>query len=219
MRGTSNRASKLKKSEKRTADEAVVQSWESESEDVERLKRDLGFARGQIWQDLKKQGAAKRAIEAMKEIAEERAQQQRRIPEVLEGEVVSEMSVENMDDDLPPRPLPNLIRVAVLVGPKNAPPAPITQIDPVNPNAIYDVEKILDCQYIRNKVMYLIKWEENPQSDNSWQPLANLNGCPALRQAFHRQNPGLPKSDPKDRSRKEQRPARGRAQGRTGRKA
>ena len=34
--------------------------------------------------------------------------------------------------------------------PPGAPAAPITEIDPVNPNAEYEVEAILDCQYIRD---------------------------------------------------------------------
>jgi len=41
--------------------------------------------------------------------------------------------------------------------PPGAPVAPITEIDPVNPNAEYEVEAILDCQYIRDQVKYLIK--------------------------------------------------------------
>ncbi|CCD55602.1 hypothetical protein BofuT4_P154140.1 [Botrytis cinerea T4] len=43
--------------------------------------------------------------------------------------------------------------------PPGAPNAPFTEIEPVNPNAIYDVETILDCRYVRNKVKYLIKWK------------------------------------------------------------
>ncbi|RAL58494.1 hypothetical protein DID88_005198 [Monilinia fructigena] len=39
--------------------------------------------------------------------------------------------------------------------PPGAPNAPFTEIEPVNPNAIYDVETILDCKYIRNKVKYI----------------------------------------------------------------
>jgi len=35
--------------------------------------------------------------------------------------------------------------------------APITEIDPVNPNAEYEVKAILNYQYIRDQVKYLIK--------------------------------------------------------------
>jgi len=41
--------------------------------------------------------------------------------------------------------------------PPEAPEAPVTEINPVNPNAEYEVETILDCQYIRKKIKYLIK--------------------------------------------------------------
>ena len=41
--------------------------------------------------------------------------------------------------------------------PSGAPPAPIIEIQPVNPNAEYKVEKILYCKYISNKIKYLIK--------------------------------------------------------------
>jgi hypothetical protein len=78
------------------------------------------------------------------------------------------------------------------LAPLGAPPAPITEVQPVNPNAIYDVEEILDCQYIRGKVKYLIKWLDYPQSENTWEPKSALD-CPEKLEAFHYQNPGLPK--------------------------
>jgi hypothetical protein len=84
--------------------------------------------------------------------------------------------------------------------PNGAPPAPITEIQPVNTNAEYDVEIILDCQYIHGRVRYLIKWLGYPYSENTWEPRTNLK-CPEKLEAFHRQNPGLPKKDRKGRSR------------------
>jgi len=75
--------------------------------------------------------------------------------------------------------------------PPGAPEAPVTEIDPVNPNAEYEVETVLDCQYIRKKVKYLIKWKDYPHSENTWEPKQNLN-CPDLLEAFHRQHPDLP---------------------------
>jgi len=53
--------------------------------------------------------------------------------------------------------------------PPEALEAPVTEIDPVNSNAEYEVEIILDCQYIRKKVKYLIKWKDYPHSENTWE--------------------------------------------------
>jgi len=75
--------------------------------------------------------------------------------------------------------------------PQGAPPAPLTEIQPLNPNAEYEVETILDCKYVSNKVKYLIKWKDYPQSENTWEPKQNLN-CHETLKEFHRQNPLLP---------------------------
>ena len=92
--------------------------------------------------------------------------------------------------------------------PKGAPPAPITEIQPVNPNAEYEVEKILDCQQVRNTVKYLIHWKGYPQSENTWEPRGNLS-CHQLLESFHRRNPGYPKEDRRS-------PREGRKKGRPG---
>jgi transposase InsO family protein len=85
--------------------------------------------------------------------------------------------------------------------PPGAPPAPTTGIQPINPNAEYEVESILDCQYIRKQVKYLIKWKDYPHSDNTWEPRSHLQ-CPELLASFHRQNPGLPrKQDQRNQAR------------------
>ncbi|RAL58209.1 hypothetical protein DID88_002312 [Monilinia fructigena] len=75
--------------------------------------------------------------------------------------------------------------------PPGAPNAPFTEIEPVNPNAIYDVETILDCKYIRNKVKYLIKWLDYPHSENTWELKEDLS-CPEKLRAFHLKYPHLP---------------------------
>lgn len=88
------------------------------------------------------------------------------------------------------------------LAPEGAPPAPNIEIDPVNPNAEYDVEEILDCRYVRQRVKYLVKWLDYPHSEDTWEPKENLN-CPEKLAAFHRQNPGLPRrTDPLRRARK-----------------
>ena len=70
-------------------------------------------------------------------------------------------------------------------------PASITEIQPVNPNAEYKIEKILYCKYISNKVKYLIKWKNYPDSENIWKPKSNLN-CSEILKEFHRRNLLLP---------------------------
>ncbi|RAL58210.1 hypothetical protein DID88_002313 [Monilinia fructigena] len=75
--------------------------------------------------------------------------------------------------------------------PPGAPNAPFTEIEPVNPNAIYDVETILDCKYVRNKVKYLIKWLDYPHSENTWELKEDLS-CPEKLRAFHLKYPHLP---------------------------
>jgi hypothetical protein len=42
----------------------------------------------------------------------------------------------------------------VLLG---VPPAPVTEIEPINPNTEYKIEEILDHKQVRNCVKYLVK--------------------------------------------------------------
>ena len=77
--------------------------------------------------------------------------------------------------------------------PEGAPEAPRTEIEAVNPEEEYDMETILDYQYIRNQVKYLVKWLDCPHSENTWEPKKALEAnCLAELEAFHRQHPGLP---------------------------
>ena len=72
--------------------------------------------------------------------------------------------------------------------PPGAPAAPVTDIQPVNPDAEYEVETILDHKQVRNKTHYLIKWLNYPLTENTWEPERNLN-CPEKLQEYHRQEP------------------------------
>jgi len=47
----------------------------------------------------------------------------------------------------------------------------------------YSVEKVLDKRLRHGKVEYLIKWEGYPDSENTWEPQANLD-CPEIIKAF-----------------------------------
>jgi hypothetical protein len=46
-------------------------------------------------------------------------------------------------------------------------PAPVTEIELVNPNAEYKVEEILDHKRIRNHIKYLVKWTDYLYSENT----------------------------------------------------
>jgi Chromo (CHRromatin Organisation MOdifier) domain len=43
---------------------------------------------------------------------------------------------------------------------------PVTEIEPVNPNAKYKVEEILDHKQVRNYIKYLVKWMNYLYSEN-----------------------------------------------------
>jgi hypothetical protein len=45
--------------------------------------------------------------------------------------------------------------------------APITKIEPVNPNTEYKVKKILDYKQVRNYIKYLVKWIDYLYSENT----------------------------------------------------
>jgi hypothetical protein len=75
--------------------------------------------------------------------------------------------------------------------PPETPNTLYTEIEPVNPNAKYEVEEILDQKYIRGNLYYLIKWEGYPYSENIWEPVKNLN-CLRDLEKFHLKNPRLP---------------------------
>jgi hypothetical protein len=53
-------------------------------------------------------------------------------------------------------------------------PAPITEIEPVNPNIKYEVEEILDHKQVRNYIKYLVKWIGYPYSENTWETKTTL---------------------------------------------
>jgi Chromo (CHRromatin Organisation MOdifier) domain len=45
--------------------------------------------------------------------------------------------------------------------------APITKIEPVNPNTKYKIEEILDHKKVRNHIKYLVKWTDYSYSENT----------------------------------------------------
>jgi len=48
------------------------------------------------------------------------------------------------------------------------------EINPDNMDKIYEVEKIINFKYYKNKKYYLIKWFSFPISESTWEPKSNL---------------------------------------------
>jgi hypothetical protein len=59
-----------------------------------------------------------------------------------------------------------LLLKLVLLG---ALPAPVTKIEPINPNTEYKVEEILDYKQVKNYIKYLVKWMNYSYSENTWE--------------------------------------------------
>lgn len=60
----------------------------------------------------------------------------------------------------------------------------------------YHVEEIRDMKKIDGKTMYLIKWKNYPESENSWEPPKHLNHAQRLLKDFHQQRRKRSKKDP-----------------------
>ena len=78
------------------------------------------------------------------------------------------------------------------------PTAMTTELQPENDPDVYVVEKILATRTTtKGQQQYLIKWEGYEHTENSWEPLENLN-CPGLLKEFYRQSLGSPRTDHRD---------------------
>jgi hypothetical protein len=65
------------------------------------------------------------------------------------------------------------------------PPPPIT----IEGDEEYIVERILDGRLWRNQKQYLTKWDGYPDSDNSWEPVSNLQHAQNTINDFHDKHP------------------------------
>ena len=62
----------------------------------------------------------------------------------------------------------NVFHISLLKpAPLGAPLALQTEIQLVNLSAKYKVKELLDCQFIRNKLKYLVKWLGYPHLENT----------------------------------------------------
>ena len=53
----------------------------------------------------------------------------------------------------------------------------------------YEVEKIINCKYIRNKKYYLIKWLYYPINQSTWEPKSNLENLEYMIEDFESKYP------------------------------
>jgi hypothetical protein len=53
---------------------------------------------------------------------------------------------------------------------------------------VYEVEKILKKRIKFKKAEYFVQWLGYPESENSWEPVASLQGCRKLVEEFEQQN-------------------------------
>ena len=53
----------------------------------------------------------------------------------------------------------------------------------------YEVEKIINCKYIRNKKYYLIKWLFYPINQSTWEPKSNLENLEYMINDFESKYP------------------------------
>jgi hypothetical protein len=53
----------------------------------------------------------------------------------------------------------------------------------------YTVEKIVDRRMVKGKYEYLIKWEDYPESENTWEPLKNLGSIKELVDEYDKEFP------------------------------
>ena len=56
-------------------------------------------------------------------------------------------------------------------------------------NKIYEVEKIINCKFYKNKKYYLIKWLYYPISESTWEPKSNIKHLSAMLDKFEAQYP------------------------------
>jgi Integrase zinc binding domain/Chromo (CHRromatin Organisation MOdifier) domain len=79
---------------------------------------------------------------------------------------------------------------STLIPPHGFPP-PLPPLYTKDDKEYFEIEAILDSKADGRTTKYLIKWKGYPDSDNSWEPLANISAR-ALVKEFHRRNPGNP---------------------------
>ena len=57
----------------------------------------------------------------------------------------------------------------------------------------YEVEEILDSRIYRRKFQYLVKWKGYSETENSWEPVANVENAKRAIANFHKKHPAAPR--------------------------
>ena len=61
--------------------------------------------------------------------------------------------------------------------------------DIIEGEAEWEVERILDAKMVNRQLKYLVKWKGWPDSENSWEPKANLGNAKEVLEDFYKENP------------------------------
>ena len=51
-------------------------------------------------------------------------------------------------------------------------------------NNVFEVESILGVKKVKNSVLYLVKWKNYPDTENTWEPEINLSGAQKILRDF-----------------------------------
>ena len=63
------------------------------------------------------------------------------------------------------------------------------EYSPLSLSDTYEVEKIINCKYFKNKKYYLIKWLCYPINQSTWEPKSNLENLECMINEFESQYP------------------------------
>ena len=61
--------------------------------------------------------------------------------------------------------------------------------DIIKGEAEWEVDRILDAKMVNRQLKYLVKWKGWPDSENSWEPKANLGNAKEVLEDFYKENP------------------------------
>lgn len=73
---------------------------------------------------------------------------------------------------------------------------PVPPPDIVEGEPEWEVEEILDAKFLHNRLYFLVKWLGWPDSENSWEPEANLEHSQDVITEFYKAHPGAPRRLP-----------------------
>ena len=81
----------------------------------------------------------------------------------------------------------------VRINPNAVQPEVISPEDDTNDNQEWEVQKILDSNYIDGLLYYQVQWKGYPKEEATWEPAENLKGSVRLLRNYHRANPSAPR--------------------------